>query len=309
MSFAVLASIGLVLHPFGPVSELVSPQKHWRGFDAVDPLLFVVRAQAMGEKEYERCSAWIEALDRIPYGSEVGSILKEEAWTKAWNEWAPWHEKDDKAILECRSSPCQIKLDPTEVAQLRVVPSEKKRERLYDLVVSRVLRYVKSGKRSGYERPEEPMDPWAVFQSRGFKSGLGKPARGTLHVRRMDLDPSRMRPLRQVLDRRYARSETEATLWVRDAYSAHYFDSWGEWFNVSCDSSKKQVVVVQALALELDLLKKTDLISRMGRGMMKKGVEEKGSDYLETTFNQLQDLARRNQRRIPAKSRDEIPNK
>src|SRR5256885_12329648 len=45
--------------------------------------------------------------------------------------------------------------------------------------------------------------------------------------------------------------EKEATLWLRDVYTDHYFDSWGEWSHLTCrGTSKKEIVLIQALRSE-----------------------------------------------------------
>jgi len=106
-------------------------------------------------------------------------------------------------------------------------------------------------------------------------------------VRRLDFGPGKMRPVRQVLDRRFASSPDEAVVWLRDAYSAHYFDSWGEWIDLSCDPKSRSLVLVQVLLVELDLMKDTDIFSKLGRGKMKSAVEENGSHYLDQTFQKI----------------------
>jgi hypothetical protein len=48
---------------------------------------------------------------------------------------------------------------------------------------------------------------------------------------------------------------------------------------------------VQALLVELDLMKKTDLFSRMMRSKMRSAVQDNGLDYLETGFERLKQRA------------------
>jgi hypothetical protein len=45
--------------------------------------------------------------------------------------------------------------------------------------------------------------------------------------------------------------------------------------------------VIQVLIVELDLLKKTDLISKIMRGKMKSAIEENGQAYLNRAWNRI----------------------
>jgi hypothetical protein len=137
------------------------------------------------------------------------------------------------------------------------------------------------------------VDPWKAFEGSGLKSSIALPEKIELRVRKVDLSPGRVRAVRQVIDQRSAVSadRTEATLWRRDVYTDHYFDSWGEWADVRCDQAAGTATVTLAVLLELDLMKKTDLMSKLMRSKMRGATEDNGAVYLDRWFEALRKRA------------------
>src|SRR5206468_3927654 len=99
--------------------------------------------------------------------------------------------------------------------------------------------------------------------------------------------PGKIRALHQVLDQRFKASarRDQATLWIRDVYTDHYFDSWGEWAQVRCESDG--IYLLQALLVDFDLLKKGDIFSGMMKGKMRSTFEENGKIYLEQRYERM----------------------
>ena len=277
------AVAGLVLVPFGDVSEHLKHHNPWTGFDAQDANLVVVRAEQLSTGV---CAAWTRALGALLPGAPISIIDLE-----ALKSWEPWNEEDLHSIRKCDSQPCDMKLGDGEVAQLKATPENGRLAKYQDFVVARAKGYLANQERKEYEFPGAITEPWSYFERRGFKTELKIPAEAHLFVRKLDLAPGQARTLHQILDRRIATSSRETVIWVRDLYDDHYFDSWGEWTQLTCSESG-EIRLVQALFFEFDLLKKSDLISRIMRGKMKGAVETQGIAYLNRTFEKLrQDAA------------------
>ncbi len=234
---AVSAATGLFLLPFGGVGELVQTQNPWLGFESNGPVLWVVRAQEM---KSESCEKWIQALQAEVPGTALDSSKSQASWRKARKAWEPWSSQDLKSIVDCDSFPCEVKLNRFETAQIKSSKSDQRLETFLELGMRRSLEYEITQKRKEYEFPGNPVDPWALLETHGFVSRVPRPKGSLFFLRKMDFAPGKIRTIRQILDRRMVKdpSGLEATVWIRDAYTDHYFDSWGEWSQVSCDKRK-----------------------------------------------------------------------
>lgn len=310
-SWAIAATLtgamGLMLHPFGSVGSLLKEKTVWRGFEAQGPVLLVARAERwplVGTGTH--CSKWGTALEGIGQDALLmvhgkgASLAVDKA---SWTAWAPW-SSEDKAILEgCKEVPCLIKLDPSEIAEMRALPKliEVRQGKLFELVQRRVARYLETSERRGYEMPGQPVDPWDWIEKKGFTTPGARreasPRKDNLRVRKLDWAPGQLKPLRQVLDERVTiaaqagSQSVRAARWMRDLYTSHYFDSWGEWAYLDCDAERGEAVLVQALVVELDLLKKNNVLARMGRPKMRKAIEEQGAAYLDKQADRARRLA------------------
>ncbi len=289
-----LAALGLLLIPFGNVTDLVKKENPWHGFEAKDPVLTVVRAEQISQPQMGKCESWLDALKNIPTGVLIESPEESTSWKAAFAHWEPWNEDDLDAIISCAKAPCKVKLNSAEAGKLKEVTESKRFERFLSLVEARALNYRRTLARPEYEFRGALSDPWALFEGQGFKSPLKKPDEVSLWVSRLDLAPKKMRVQRQLFDRRIALANHHATLWIRDAYTDHYFDGWGEWIDITCDPTLNQVLIVQALIVEFDLLKATDLISLLSKGRMRSVVEEQGGKYLDNQAAQLRLAAQKN---------------
>ena len=134
-----------------------------------------------------------------------------------------------------------------------------------------------------------PIEPWGFLEKRGFKpTALKRPTGPSLWVRQFREKKDDEVQIRQVIDRRTAMKSdgSEAAVWIRDVYSDHFFDSWGEFLHVAC-AADGTGTLVQALFLEVDLLKKNDLITRIARGKIRSSLEERGRAYQEAELKTL----------------------
>jgi hypothetical protein len=298
-----VAIAGIILGAFGGVDQLLTTANPWRGFqDSDSPKVVSYRVQHV---ENEPCAPWVKAFMEDPRGVHLGNPEKHAkwpewggwpAWKEGWRSWEPWAGDDIDAVKDCTGYPCDVKLNQAEAAQMKAAPKEERLQKFFDIVQARSERYVKTGDRKEYEFPGDPVEPWAYLEKQGLHSTVKRPEAADLWVRKNNLDPKRMKTLHQVLDRRSAKNAagTSAELWVRDVYTDHYFDGWGEWASLTCDpkgAPNAGVTVVQALFLEVDLLKKNDIISRIGRGKLKGAIEESGKQYLDTAFARIKDAA------------------
>jgi hypothetical protein len=283
------ASSGLVLSHYGPVSELVASQNPWNGFNSQGAVLTVLRVQRVGAGD---CARWSEALINDVPGTKIVNAKSDSDWNQSWQGWSPWNEDDLKAVSSCDELPCAVKLDGDEVSHLAEQKKENRFKAYLNEVMTRSRKYEKTQIRKEYEFPGNPVDPWSLFRERGLVASSGRPLKSSFWVRRLDFGSGDLRIIRQVLDRRVARSKTGVTVWLRDAYTDHYFDGWGEWTQIACDPAPgKGLTLVQALALELDLLKKNDLVSKLMRGKMKSAIQDNGTAYLTKAFGRIRDAA------------------
>lgn len=283
---AIATIASLVLVPFGNVSELLKSENPWQGFDAKDANLVVVRAEKVSGAS---CAAWIRALTEDSPGNPQGNWWNSQTTPKvALRAWEPWTQEELQSIRDCDDQPCKIKLGDAEVAKLRVLPENQRITAYLDLIAARARAYLAKGERKEYEFPGVPVDPWFYLEKQGFRSSLPLPKEARLFVRKLDFGAEEAKPLHQIVDFRAVSSATEAVTWLRDAYDDHYFDSWGEWSQVACEENG--VRIVQALFLEFDLLKKTDLFSRMMRGKMRGTIESQGKAYLQRKFEGLKKI-------------------
>lgn len=280
--FAKFAWAGTVLAPFGAIEDLVVKKNPWHGFDANGPVLTVVRVQSDQLLDSRTCQDWTTDHS-TQYGHLVG--FKKETLFGAWE---PWTKKDIDAVNDCDDFPCDVKLNSKETQVLAKSSIADRKSKYFEVVRSRIDHYLKTERRGEYEFPGNPVDPWALLRKEGFASKLSLPGMPSLYERKLDFGQDSFRPLRQILDIRFSKSAAgnlfESVSWLRDIYTDHYFDSWGEWTWVQCDLNSKKVTVVQALLVEMDLLKKTDLLSRLGRGRMRSAVEKFGNQYLHDRY-------------------------
>jgi hypothetical protein len=292
-------AFGLALAPFGPLDKLVKPNQSWHGMDQDGPVFLLVRATRVPGGSIS-CSRWTHALE----GFELGSRFEASAPSR-FPAWEPWDDDDSEELEDCKRTPCKVKLDPAEAQALGARAKSQRYIQFLTLVTQRAQRYLSSEERPGYENGKS-LEPWAELKSRGFKSlNQAVPKKAELWQRRLDFHVAPMKPIRQILDKRVAISPLSGDLWIRDVYTAHYFDTWGERLHVQCDPESHEVWVVHALLVDFDLMKKTDLLSRIARPRMKRAMQDLGYQYLDRSFERLKAQLGS----TSAKSRPEMPSK
>lgn len=280
----------MTLVPFGSGTELVKKSNPWHGFADEGPVLTVLRVQKVPTVQGNpSCGNWVEAAARDDNATGKGIGASTSSWDASTREWQPWAEDELEAVTGCSKMPCQVKLNEFETAQMSAVSEALRPKKFHSLVQERVQRYQKSQERKEYEFRGDPVDPWKVFEKLGLKSPQAMQAKAELRVRKVVLAPGRVRSVRQVVDSRFSASpdRRNATLWRRDVYTDHYFDSWGEWLDVRCDPEQGSVWITQAILLELDLMKKTDVMSKLMRSKMRGATEDNGAVYLDRWFDRL----------------------
>lgn len=273
----------------GSLQEHVEARNPWYGFAEQGALLWSTRVQRVADGD---CTQWAKALVRDRLGEPLPDVLVP---AEKWSGWQPWKGKDKDSVLECDVFPCAVKLNTAETQTMARLPEEKRWEKFHEMVLSRAKRYLATGERKEYEFPGDPADPWAFFEKVPLAlTGVARPATPHLLERQTDFLSGSVHVLRQIVDWRAAAAADgkEASAWVRDAYTDHYFDGWGEWTGILCEnrSAGKGVLVSQALLVELDLMKKNDLLSRLGRGNMRAAVEKQGKIFLENGFKRLEKM-------------------
>lgn len=283
---------GLVLVPFGPEGQLLpEPQESWSGFRAESSLLWSARLDRVVRAGRKSCAELWSCVVRseAQWGVQL-SLPWESTLGRAW--YLDREPNEIAGIKRCVRSPCTVKLGRAEVDRLAASSEGDRPVLFHQLVAQRLSQYRASGDRPPYEegRGRESSnrgDPWLWFETHGYRVPVSASQSLGLWARAFNLDPRRMNTLRQVMDRQQWSSE-HGTRWTersRDVYSNHYFDAWGEWRELQC--SDRSVRLAQALVMDLDLLKKRDLLSVLGRGEMRRGVKTHAEGYLRQVSDRL----------------------
>ncbi len=287
---AALANTGVL--EAGEVRDQVSFY-HSKGLSlsATDPAAFAVEG---ANAVYGR--VWKLSDARCPRDFAVSL----EVWKKKWNGdpqkgWVSRGKKELEQLESCASAPCFVKLTDAEGQKMGQALSGSRLQVWTEAVDDRLKLYLSKGVRQVYERGVPRFDPWDWFAKAGLpgvpeceKQGSnclrpGLPA----SIERVTLEPRDEKPIRQLIDRRsWIHKEGKRAGWVsRDVYSEHYFDSWGEWVSWEC-LPEGGVLVRVWLAMEVDLLSKTNPLIRMARGRIIDGLEERAKLHAEWILQQ-----------------------
>lgn len=273
----------LSFEPYGVVTQLKNLEAPHKDLSEKGPVLTLSRIQKLSFEKKKSCA-------------EVFAVFKTQTSGKPWamtdpkafEPFEPYSDKDRNAVLDCDEFPCAVKLNASEVAKMKSASRSERFDVFFDLVRARVKNYLEKGERKEYEFAGDPVDPFALLGAK--LKGEGSDIRGKdskLYARIIDLKDARARPIRQIIDERYAEGKSGdyqlAVFLSRDVYTAHYFDSWGEYEALLCNEKSKELRLIQAYLFELDLLKKEDMISVISRGAMKKNIRE-GADRLMDDF-------------------------
>jgi|GEM_PF-2308127 len=261
------AAMSLLLLPFGLDSELLQKNNPFHGFDYKDALLTMVRIEKLEKVD---CEKLLSTAKTLPLEGQVG---------KDFSAWAPWEQDELEGVEDCDDFPCKVKLSSAETAFLKTLPKQSRLIKYEDLVLARTLKYQKLGLREEYEFPGAPQDPWSAFAKTGLKSTLTPISDGKLIYRKNNFSMGQTKPLRQVMNEKWASNASEVLRETRDVYTNHFFDSWGEYLDLNCTEGAGQLT--QGLVVELDLLKKGDLLSLISRSRMREAFHENGAKYLD----------------------------
>jgi hypothetical protein len=292
--WTVALASAVVLSPYGSVDTLLSKRNPWTTFRAEDPILTGVR---IDRETVTDCAPWMMAFINDPRQIRMGRPTS-KGKNSQWAAWMPFEKEEISAIEDCHEQPCAIKLGDAEVSAMASTPKEDRLKEYLTLIIQRADAYQKNEARFSYEYPGSISDPWKFFEIHGFKGDLPMPEVPSLALRRLDFHNSRVRPIRQMVDRRIAiaKDGNEATIWIRDVYTNHYFDSWGEWGSFTCDPVKKEVTSILAVNVEFDVLKNTGLFASISRGSARSSMQTLTEDYLERWWNGVKVTAQRLQK-------------
>lgn len=260
----------MILVPFGPLDSLLQEKSSYRGFQAEDPVLKVIDIQKTKFEDLSDCQIEMKKLTLYHPG------VPPERMTQAF---FPWTAEDTQAVEGCGRFPCEIKLNAKENERVAAVPSERRKAEWEKVIRDRMNLYLSNGTRQSYLYPGDPLDPWSAFIKMGLSVPEPNPSKPNLLVRRLKFSSDKMRPLRQVLDFRSSKTAYSVKIWIRDVYTDHYFDSWGEWHQADCEKNGT-LTLIQSLVVDFDLLRKTDLISSLAKGKMRNAIEQGGHQYL-----------------------------
>ena len=270
-------AFAMILVPFGPASDLIQKKNPWHGFDYKDSVLMMVRLEKIEKAD---CAKYLTAAETKPIEGVFG---------KDFEAWKPWEPDELDGVQDCDDFPCKIKLNTAEVSAMKAENKTSRLSKYQQLIAARVQKYQQSGQRDGYEFEGAPLDPSTIFEKLGLKSTLKPKPTGTLVYRENDFSSGKTKPIRQVMEHAVASSPTEYLSVLRDVYTNHFFDAWGEYLDVSCEADSGAVWLAQGLVVDLDLLKKGDLFSVISRSKMREAFSDTGSRYLERIAEKLKE--------------------
>ncbi|MCM2277932.1 MAG: hypothetical protein NDJ89_07625 [Oligoflexia bacterium] len=297
MVLTALVALAASILAAAPFAAAAGETPSWRDFRVEGSHVTVAieeRVEATGAGEagkLEGCARWKRALPRAATrerGAAIQARPGHSAWSAIAAGWQSWNASERDQISGCRKHPCRVKLEPDEVARLAQAPSAG-RLKLYEKIIDeRVAGFLEGGAPAG--------SPWDALKAaimgtlgpRGAIAQSPEQASRELWSRKIDFAPGKMKTVRQLLELRDTSAPEAASSWLRAIYSDHYFDSWAEWAQVRCDGG--QIVLAAVLVTDLDLLKKNDLFTKLGRPKIRAAAEERGFAHLERV---LADIRRR----------------
>jgi hypothetical protein len=249
-------------------------EKGSREFESDGPMLRSIRVSKRAVGAGETCEELIGRIRAHPIG--LPYALGSETRFAGWNDF----QDDIDAVEGCDGFPCKIKFNKPESLAIAAKPKADRLKEVGNQVDGRVREYAKTFRRRGYDLPEDAIDPWQSFVSRGhvMPKGLLK-AKPTFFAREQKFGDGNYRPLRQIFDERTFAEKGHLVRIARDVYTAHYFDGWGEWLEARCAKDGKTLYLMQDLLMEFDLLKNTDFFSRIARPKMRQAVDQESLRY------------------------------
>ena len=249
-------------------------EKGSRTFESNGPMLRSIRVSKRALEAGETCEGLLAGIRARPIGSPFAF--------EATNRFAGWEGFSDdlEAVEGCDGFPCKVKFNEPESLAIAAKTKSGRLAETLKQVEGRMREYARTARRKGYDLPEDPIDPWKEFVSYGhvLPRTLQK-AKPTFFARKLKFGEGNYRPLRQIFDERTFVEKGRLVRVARDVYTAHYFDGWGEWLEARCSKDGKTLFLLQDLLMEFDLLKNTDLLSRIARPKMRQGVDQESLRY------------------------------
>jgi hypothetical protein len=292
--WAIAAVPAIVLDPYGNVNTLLEKSNPWRTFYDDGPVLAEIR---VSREEASNCRAWENAFFNNSREVRLGKPRTTTGETQ-WATWFPMEPRESESIENCHQQPCEIKLSDPEVGKMAAAAKADKLNVYLSSVIARGDAYLKDGTRTPYEYSGGISDPWKTFEKLGLKGDLSMPSTPNVGLRKLDFHNDRARVIRQMVDRRVmsSKDQTESTLWLRDVYTNHYFDSWGEWGNITCDPIKREATLTLAVTLEFDVLKNNGLLASVAKRSAKNSMRDLMENYLNTWADQIKEMGVKNSR-------------
>lgn len=251
-------------------------EKGSRHFESDGPMLRSIRVSKRVLKSGESCNDAIAKIRSHPIG-EVFLFAKPDRF-RGWGGW----DDDIDSVEKCNGFPCKIKFNELETLAVAAKSKDERLKEALNRVEARVRTYEKSSRRGGYDLVGDPVDPWKMFVSLGneIPAAILK-MKPSFFARKLRFGEGSYKPLRQIFDERTFEEKGRMVRIARDIYTSHYFDGWGEWLEARCsvNGNGQELFILQDLVMEFDLLKNTDLFSRIARPKMRQGVEQESLKY------------------------------
>lgn len=260
----------------------------WRASTNEGSGIFVVRAENWKRPAGKSCSVYLKGIRSVPDGAVIPHSLETMHQMMPMNQlpdlppWEPFSADDRKAIEECDDFPCLIKLTQRENRDLHQTREALRKKMWQSQVMARCDRYRKIGIPEGYEAAGFPVEPWSRLEKLGMTPTLPRGTDVELLMRMLKSGDGRVRPVRQVIDRRHSIGATQSVMWARAVYSDHYLDSWGEVLILDCPSETGPLRLVHGLWVDLDLLKGGGIFARLTRWKARNAFIELGERYLNS---------------------------
>lgn len=276
------------------LAELKDKAQPWRAFHEDGSILTVVRAQLWNRPAGKSCAVYLNGIRSVPDGHVIPSVLENLYQSMTVDQlpdlpiWEPFRKEEIKAIEDCDDFPCKVKLNARENKALRTTSKNLRKKMWMAISVGRAERYRKIGMPEGYEADGLPVETWTKLESLGFRSLLPRAPEIELLIRLLHFSDDRVRPVRQIIDRRHSVGPKSAVMWGRAVYSDHYLDSWGEVVMLDCPAPAAPLRIVHGLIVDLDLLKKGGIFARMMRWKARDAFHAQASKYLDEVAAYIQ---------------------
>ncbi len=284
----------LRLAQLGSIDDHLAKNEIWRGSRFEGSEIFVVRAENWKRPAGKSCGVYLKGIRSVPDGAVIPHSLESMYQMLPMTQapdlppWEPFREEDRKAIEECDEFPCLVKLTKRENRDLQQTRKDLRKKMWQAQTMARGDRYRKIGIPEGYEDSSFPVEPWSRLEKEGLAPAQPRKGDIELLMRTLHFGDGRIRPIRQILDRRHTIGEQQSVMWGRAVYSDHYLDSWGEILILDCPSESSPLRLVHGLWVDLDLLKGGGIFARLTRWKARNAFIDQGQKYLDSVAEYVQ---------------------